>query len=102
MSWSFHFIGKAVDVNRAIHAERQKYSEGTLSRRELDEAAPHIVALLEQNQSEAATSGQAPDEFLISVRASGSASWKDGQKTSGSCNVEIKRPDGQHVTEQGR
>ena len=95
MSWSIHFSGKAVDVNAAIHAESAKLSGK--SKLEYDTAKPHLIGLLEMNQSEDATSGKGPDNFLVSVRANGHASWNGDTRVSSSCYAEIKRLEGTHV-----
>jgi hypothetical protein len=84
-----------VDVNAAIHAESAKFTGQ--SKVEYDAALPHLIGLLEQNQSEEATSGNGPDAFLVSVSANGSASWRDGKKISGQLYAEIKRLAGRHV-----
>jgi hypothetical protein len=96
MSWSFHFVGKAIDVNAAIHAEGKKDTNAN-TQKEINSAIPHIIALLEMNQSEAASSGEGPDEFLVSVRANGSAWWEGDTRKSSSCYVEIKRLEGTNV-----
>lgn len=95
MSWSMHFVGRAIDVNQAIHEESGHYSGK--SKTEIEQAAPHIIALLEMNQSEQATRGDGPDDFLVSVRAHGSASWRGDERISSDCYVEIKRLEGTHV-----
>jgi hypothetical protein len=97
MSWSFHFIGRAVDVNAAIHSQSNRLKNDKQSSEEFEAAKPHIIALLELNQSEAATSGTGPDAFIISVRANGSAWKENGKVKQSSVNIEIKRPDGTPV-----
>ena len=95
MSWSVFFVGKSIDVNRRLHEESDKL--GGHSRLAYDAAKPHLIGLLEQNQSEQATSGQGPDDFLVSVKAHGSASFDGDRKLSSSCFSEIKRLEGTHA-----
>ena len=97
MSWSLSYVGRAVDVNRAVHEHASTDHLTGSSLEEFDAAKPHIVALLEMNTSEEATSGKGPDSFLIHVRASGSAYKKDGNVVSSQLQIKIERPEGRNV-----
>jgi len=96
MSWSFHFVGTALDAEAAIRAERDKITNKH-ARAEFDGAVPDIIALLEQEYSESPLSARVLDAPIISIRANGGAFWKNGRIKSTLCHFRIKCSPGTHV-----
>lgn len=87
MSWSVAFIGKPGAVVKALAAESAKYTDQ--SKAEYDEAYPHLAALVAANMGP-----------LVKLTANGHASFSNGVKTSGQCNVVIDTMYGALLTEE--
>ena len=79
MSWSVGIIGKP----ELVAQELDKYSETLTgqSKTEFDEAKPHLQSLVKLNIG---------GETLVKLSASGHASFVEGAKTYGNCNVTIE------------
>jgi hypothetical protein len=85
MSWSISAIGSPSKIIERLEAESERISSNPKdrSRAEFDEAKPHLIALVKQNIQ--STSAQ-----VISLSASGSASWNGDEKTHSNCAVKIE------------
>lgn len=79
MSWSVGIIGKP----ELVAQELDKYSETLTgqSKTEFDEAKPHLQSLMRLNVG---------GETLVKLTASGHASFAEGVKTYGNCNVIVE------------
>lgn len=89
MSWSFEAVGAPGRVVEALegHSEKISGKPEHQSRREFDEAKPHLIALVKQNFVVEGTGFQKP---AIRISASGSASHRNGEKQQSQCKVTIE------------
>ncbi|MHB8362723.1 MAG: hypothetical protein ACYDBX_03835 [Patescibacteria group bacterium] len=85
MSWSIGFIGKPENIHAAIERESEKLSGQ--SKIEFDDAAPHLIALVEQNFNN--QEGHFP--ILLKIRAAGSGFADTGGQHNRSCTVLIEQ-----------
>jgi hypothetical protein len=100
MSWSFNAIGSPENVLKALEAKSEQISKDPddYSRKEFDEAKPHLMALVKQNF---VASDRNYSPMAVSLVASGSATTEHapagsgagapGRKVQSSCCVEIKQ-----------
>jgi hypothetical protein len=82
MSWSVQAIGKPEAVKAQLQRACEAYQEGSPSRREFDEALPHLLAIVDGNIGPVA----------VHVEANGHASIDSaGLKTCGALNVKVQQ-----------
>ncbi|HUX61292.1 MAG TPA: hypothetical protein VMV32_08260 [Ignavibacteriaceae bacterium] len=84
MSWSIGFIGKPENIHAAIEKESEKLSGQ--SKIEFDDAAPHLIALVEQNFD----NRENPCPITLKIHASGSGFADTGGQHNRSCTVLIE------------
>lgn len=77
MSYSVSFIGKPSKISEALSNYSEKLSGQ--SKQEYDEALPHLKALVESNVG----------DKVVQINANGHASFTNGEKTEGHCQVTI-------------
>lgn len=93
MSWSFQAIGTPEKVAEALEAYPEKNwpkRPEDFSRKEFEEAQPHLLALVKLNFVEESAAREGYTRNAIRLNASGSASNRDGKKLQSSCAVTIE------------
>ena len=85
MSWSIGFIGKPENIHAAIERESEKLSGQ--SKIEFDDAAPHLIALVEQNFN----NQEGTTVSMLRVQASGSGYAKGEDQVNRSLTVSIEQ-----------
>jgi hypothetical protein len=86
MSWSFSAIGTPDKIAEALEAESGKLSGE--SKREFDDAKPHLIGLLRQNLVVEGHGYANP--ALVNFSASGSGSTRNGVDVQRQCSVKIE------------
>lgn len=85
MSWSVSLIGRAGRVIEALQQAGQSMSGH--SKKEYEDAMPHLVGLVQQNFAKDGSTYNPP---AIRVEASGSGETSNGEIVNRSCSVNIE------------
>jgi hypothetical protein len=86
MSWSILLIGKSENVVKALEAQSAKLGDPQ-SRKEFDEAKPHLIGLVSQNFAKEGSSSNPP---IVKLTANGHGISRDGIIIQSSLNASVE------------
>ena len=78
MSWSIHVIGKPEAIKRRLDEESERLTGQ--SKEEFDAVKPALATIMDQQVGNG----------VVKLSANGHATFTDGAKTYGQCNVQVE------------